>query len=257
MKKIFSLAIIFFLIVVTAGCLQNNEKTNSSAGIALNENVEKNSLTELRQTYKIPLAVFEELPSAPSDFNRIVSLYHKGTFRQDMFFSEKYYLQPEFYPSFTQNGLNYWLNPSTTHRGVYGYGYFPIKRIIFIKPGEKAQVAFFLHSGYGVRTFQGMHLQPIFKKAGTEEFFDVRIKEPTFLLGPNFPKFNKSWAKAILLEVSAKEDAPKGSFAINIAVSSPPPEFNDRWKKELGNQYFNAAFASYGGSHFELTIVVE
>lgn len=256
MKKAFSLAITLFLIVAAAGCLQNNEKTNSGAGIALDGEAEKNSLTELRQTYKIPLAVFEELPPSPSDFNRIVSLYHEGTFRQDMFFSEKYYLQPEFYPSFMQNGLNYWLNPSTTHWGVYGYGYFPVKRMVFIQPGEKAKVAFFLHSGYGVRTFQGVQLQPIFEKAGTEEFFDVRIKEPVFLLGPNFPKFNKSWAKAVLLEVSAKEGAPKGSFAVNIVVSLPPPEFSSRWKKELGNQYFNAAFASYDGPSFELTIVV-
>ena len=54
-----------------------------------------NTLSEQRESYGISKAVFLELPLPPNDFNKMVSMYHKNEFRDEFFFSEKYFLQPE------------------------------------------------------------------------------------------------------------------------------------------------------------------
>lgn len=256
MKKIFFLAL-FFSAVILAGCLQEKEKVDSGTFPAQTEIFQQNGLLEQRKAYGIPLSVFEELPSAPSDFNEIVSLYHKRIFSYEGFFSEKYFLQPEFYPSFMESGLNYWLNPSTTHWGAYGYGSFPTNKTVFLSRSGKTRIVFFMHSGYGVQNFQGIQLQSKFNEPGAENFFDVNILEPVFLIGPNFPKFDKSWAKAVFIDISAKDTAPDGIFSAGISVSLSPQEFRDKWAKKLGGQYVDAASASLSRPPFEFIAIVK
>ncbi|MFH1664422.1 MAG: hypothetical protein ABH986_06520 [archaeon] len=214
---------------------------------------ETNLLLMQRESYGISSAVFSELPVPPSDFNKIVSLFHQGKFSDELFFSEKYFSQPEFYPSFLGNGLNYWQNPSTTHYGAYGYGSYPIKKTVVIKAGEKIKAKFFVHSGYGVRSFQGIQLNAVTEY---KNFFLVSIKDPVFLLEPNFPKFRKEWAKEVELNIEAKEKTPEGMYEVKVFVSSPPEEFSYKWSKEH-EKYFDAAEFSTGKELYELKIIVE
>ncbi len=255
-EKIFLVAgvILIIVILLIAFYFFAGEKQPFSKKVEQKQE-ETNLLSEQRDSYGISPAVFSELPEPPSDFNKIVSLYHQGKFRDEFFFSEKYFLQPEFYPSFLKNGLSYWVNPLTTHYGAYGYGSFPLKKTIVLKKGETAETKFFFHSGYGVRSFQGVQLKTVFD-AG-EEFFDVTIKEPVFLLEPNFPKFNKGWAKAVELNVNVKEKALKGNYKLKVFVSYPPEESSEKWRKEVNGKYFNAATFSTNKSLFELQIIVE
>ncbi|MEM0360732.1 MAG: hypothetical protein QXK06_05345 [Candidatus Diapherotrites archaeon] len=235
----------------------NNLLPGFSSSIIPESSQNSEGLMEERKAYGIPLAVFEELPVPPPDFNRIVSLMHKNLYTNYDFFSKDYYLQPEFYPSFKQNGLEYWLKPSTTHWAAYGYGYFPIKETVFVQQEGKKKTVFFLHSGYGVRSFQGMMLKPEFLDENAKQFLEVNISEPVFLLGPSFPKFDKAWARAVFVEVFAKKNAPKKNFSVKIIIVDPPIEYAEKWKQELGSQYVDVGFASKSAQSFELEIIVE
>ena len=245
--------IILILILLLFFLIQGEEKPPFDKN-QIDKTKETNLLLKQREGYGISSAVFSELPVPPKDFNKIVSLYHQGKFNDEMFFSEKYFSQPEFYPSFLANGLTYWQQPVTTHYGAYGYGSFPIKKTIVLKKGEEFKGKFFVHSGYGVRTFQGIQLNSVFDKG--EEFFDVIIKEPVFLLEPNFPKLKKGWAKDVLFDVQVKENAPEGFYSLKIFVSSPPEELSEKWSKEH-EKYFDAATFSTDKPLFELQIIVE
>ena len=249
-----AIALVFFLFNSQTGLFLLEKNTEDFSD---NDFGETNFLLEQRASYNLSPAIFSDLPEPPKDFSKIVSLYHNREFRDDMFFSEKYFLQPEFYPGFSKNGLNYWLNPPTTHYGAYGYGSFPNQKTIFLKTGERTKARFFFHSGYGVRTYQGIKLEPIFYNAENMDFFDVYIKEPVFLLGPNFPKFEKNWAKDVSLEVFVKSGAPKGTYNFRIIIGIPPGEFRDKWVQEISGKYFDAGFVSIDKPVFELIIIVE
>jgi len=254
-KKLFlilGIALIILIIVLLLFFLIQEEQGKQEK--VIEETPKENFLLEQRKSYGINSTVFSELPEPPSDFNKIVSLYHQGKFRDAMFFSEKYFSQPEFYPSFLQNSFSYWQNPVTTHYGVYGYGSFPVKKTVIVKQGEKLETKFFVHSGYGIRTFQGIQLNSVFDKG--KEFFEVTIKEPVFLLEPNFPKFEKNWAKDVLFDVQLKENVPEGFYNLKIFVSSPPKEFSDKWNKEY-EKYFDAGEFSTDTALYELQIIVE
>ena len=197
--------LVYFLVFQGLGKNFNGEIAPGEAG------QKKNILLEQRKAYGFSQTVFSELPAPPTDFNKIVGLYQEGKFTDDFFFSEKYFFQPEFYPSFVKNGLGYWLNPSATHWAAYGYGSFPIKKTITVKQGEKGRARFFIHSGYGVRSYQGVGLKTVFSDEKAKDYFDVKIDEP-FLLGPNYPKFERNWAKDVLVEISQKGNTPKGTY---------------------------------------------
>jgi len=244
-------AIIFF--VFFAGT-----ETANDSGAAPGAAQKTNFLLEQRASYGLSPAIFSGLPAPPNDFNTIVPLYREGKFRDEFFFSEKYFLQPEFYPSFTRNGLAYWLNPDTTHYGAYGYGSYPLKKTVFIKAGESASARFFMHSGYGVRSFQGVLLEASVGGSGGEgrNFFDVEIKGPAFLLGPSFPKFERNWAKGIILEVSSATGTPASTYTIKVTASAPPLELSNKWRSESPGKYFDAGFVSPERPVFEMEIIV-
>lgn len=247
------LALLAYFFVFYSGGKNVFNGKDEYAGAGQKENI----LLGQRKAYGISQTVFSELPAPPTDFNRIVGLYLEGRFTDDFFFSEKYFLQPEFYPSFVRNGLGYWLNPSTTHWAAYGYGSFPIRKTITIKQGEKARARFFIHSGYGVRSYQGIGLKAVFSDEKAGDFFEVKIGEPAFLLGPNYPKFERNWAKDVLIEILPKGNTPKGTYALSVFVSSPPAELGEKWEKEIKGIYFDAGFASVGDAIFELAVAVE
>ncbi|MFH1391147.1 MAG: hypothetical protein ABIH20_02430 [Candidatus Diapherotrites archaeon] len=257
-KKIIYASIGIIVLVLAAFLLLSGNNVQNDSLILNEQDSEKQVLlSEQRISYKLSPAIFSELPLPPNDFNKIVSLYHSGGFRDELFFSEKYFLQPEFYPSFMKNGLNYWLNPPTTHYAAYGYGSYPIKKTVFVNREENVKTRFFFHSGYGVRSYQGFKLDAFFEDEEAKEFFDVSIKEPIFLIGPNFPKFEKNWAKDVELNVFVKPEAPQGTYNLKIINDFPPEEFKEKWAQEINGKYFDAGFVSIDRPVFELILVVE
>ncbi|HZX19988.1 MAG TPA: hypothetical protein VFF13_03165 [archaeon] len=244
---------LFFFFFIQA---ENNFSGENFLDNNSNEN-SQNQLVLQRSSYGVSSGVFSELPSPPNDFNVIVSLFHNGGFRDEFFFSEKYFLQPEFYPSFLETGLPQWTNPSTTHYAAYGYGSYPLRKTIYLKSGETAKTKFFFHSGYGVRSYQGVKLVIEPENNGAKSFFAAKVSPNVFLLEPNFPKFEKNWAKGIEIIVDSQTETPSGSYKFFVKVVNPEKELSDKWKNEVIGKYFDAGFVSANKPVFELEIIVD
>ena len=165
-------------------------------------------------------------------------------------------MQPEFYPSFSQNALNYWLNPSTTHYAAYGYGSYPVRKTVFLDDNQYARARFFVHSGYGVRSYQGMKLTAT-PSNGAEQYFDLEISETEFLLAPNYPKFEKNWANDVVLEVRPKGEAPAGIYTFSVTASTPSREKSEQWRTMHGEKYFESGFVSTSRPLYKLMVIVE
>ncbi|MDD5148555.1 MAG: hypothetical protein PHH08_03770 [Candidatus ainarchaeum sp.] len=195
-----------------------------------------------RQSYNLAQAVFESLPSPPKCFASIMQLRNRGEFSDDFFFTKEFFLQPEFYPVFLQNGMEYWTSPTATHWGAIGFGCFPYEKTIKIKPGSAAKTRLFLHAGFGVRTFQGMRIVPEFENSEDAEFVKItldRESEEGFLLGPAFPKFDSGWAKAIDAEIGVLKNPAKKTIKIFLKTKSPEEKQALEWQKKYAN-YYNA-----------------
>lgn len=180
-------------------------------------------LSDQRKTYGIPLGVFEDLTKAPNDFSILVEKMHKGNYSNYVFFPQEYFLQPEFYPSFNEATRAYWVNPSLTHYGAAGYGFYPAYQEISIPQGKSMTAAFFVHAGFGVQNYQGLKIMPKNNYPG----ISVSIIEPQLLLGYSYPKFSNDWAKKVLLVISVGDTVETGDYEINFFVESfVPPDSN-------------------------------
>ncbi|MCR4368567.1 MAG: hypothetical protein NUV67_01530 [archaeon] len=243
--KYFFVLITLILALVFSGCVSQEQ--------AGNETVQNEAVKTIqRPLYGLPQGVFLNLPEFPQDFNKIVFLYQSNEFSDELFFSEKYYLQPEFYPSFAPSGLSKWLYPDAGYWAAYGYGSYPLKKTIQLKRGEKKSVAFFMHSGYGVQSWQGVSITA--QQTLGAESVATEIAEPDFLLGPNFPKFSSSWAKKVVVKVSADENA-SGEHSFMFTVARPPSALKEEWSN-VRSPYFDAATVQSGKPLYELIVQI-
>jgi len=220
----------------------------------LHSAAEEKGTAEIIRDYGIPNGVFEELPAVPADFNKIVSLMHKNIFKNYDFFSKDYWLQPEFYPSFRQNGLEYWQKADATRYGVAGIGFFPATQAITMKRGSEKTTAFFVHAAFGARTFQGIKLKAV--ATGNADGLSVELLDAEFLLGPSFPKFSSSWANRVRAKITASSEAKSGSYDLTFETVAPSAENSEKWRAESQGNYFETAKA--GAEMFEtITVKVE
>ncbi len=179
-----------------------------------------------RSAYGVSSAVFSELPSPPRCFNSVVRRFHENVFTDDSFFSREYFLQPEFFPNFLDNGLGFWTNPDASRYGVVGFGAFPAEQTISLRRGEEKVVRVFVHAGFGVRSFQGMRIVSRFTNLSK----GIRVtlddaSESGFLLGPTFPVFDASWVHPLELRLRVERDAP--FHVASVVLQSAPPSFSD------------------------------
>lgn len=199
--------------------------------------------------------IFELLPPAPKDFSEVSYLLASGRSFAIGGLSEDYYLQPEFYPGWKDNGLKYWTEPNPVYWTTSGYGTYPGDQFDTLsKSGRKNFVAVvFFYSGYGVQTYQGTTIIPA---AESLEYFDITIEPDTFLLTPTFPKFSSDWARKIVVRGTMKENTPPGDYTIGFLVVAPPKEKEDEWGFKYRNIYFNAA-SSIAPSRFPFQFFVK
>ncbi len=208
-------------------------------------------LREQRQKYGIPLTAFALLPLAEKDFTEKAAAA-KSIGADYTFFSGEYFIQPEFYPSFPQNAVAYWQNPGRGYYGAIGYGFFPAEQKISLSRGETRTARFFVHSGYGIETWQGARVIAVAPENGNK--IGLEIMAGDFLLEPNYPKFLPGWAKAIDARITAKENAETGNYYFKLVVAAPSEEKGSEWGRQYSGKYFNASAA---GQLFAHTIEVE
>lgn len=224
------------------GITENPDETKIPFSLEKNGNEILGCTNIDRSTYGIIDAVFEKLPSAPACLQSIIDVYEAKKFSDETFFTPEFFLQPEFYPSFENTGLMFWKDPSSSHWGVVGYGAYPSKKNITLKRGETVTVYYYLHSGFGVRTYQGIRLKPVVESEPPGGYLTVALDYNTgngLLLGPTFPKFQPNWAHRVDVKVRIPETSSTGK-AIIVFNSDNPEEFIEQSWDLGGRKYFRA-----------------
>ncbi len=243
-QKIWILVVLLFASGCTAPASTMNETSKMGEPFSLEKNgSEIIGCTNIdRSTYGIVDAVFEKLPPLPACLQSITDVYETKKFSDEIFFTPEFFLQPEFYPSFENTGLMFWNDPSSSHWGVVGYGAYPSKKNITMKRGETATVYYYLHSGFGVRTYQGIRLNPLTESEPPGGQLKVKLDYNAangLLLGPTFPKFQPSWAHRVDVKVRIPETSSTGKAIIAINSDNPEEFIEQSWDLG-GRKYFRA-----------------
>ncbi len=212
-----------------------------------------------RQYNKIPSAAFELLPFHPKCAQTFFDAFHAGNFNDVFFFTPDYYLQPEFFPDFALNGASYWINPNASHYGIIGFGVFPPKKEIILHSMQPQIGRIFMHSGYGVRTLQGVRVKVVFDNPEDARLISIELDENSsqgFLLGPNFPKFERNWVKPITITVTPSSITAKKTIKVRLVSASPQNEI-EKLAETFSYSYF--PITAYAGERTitELEIRIE
>ncbi len=199
--------------------------------------------------------VFELLPEYPKDLKDVYELVYFSRISVPERFStalpdESYYKQPEFYPTFEQQGVPYYtpLKPgySTGYLGVLGYGSYPGDTVIQVEQGGGlVDAVTYWHASWGIVKYQGTALQAIFPETGdagnihvqqnpgtVKNYFDVKIDPEVFLLEPTFPVFRPEWAKKVKATISVNPNTPVGRYLIGIVPGDVPTDTDDLWVRQ-------------------------
>ena len=150
-----------------------------------------------------------------------------------------------------QNGLASWEKPDTTHYGVAGAGFYPAIESVSIKKGSAIMEKFFVHAGFGVRTYQGLQIIP--QQADDNKGVSVTLTGSEFLLGPTFPKFAKNWAASVGTAIAASPNAQPGEHVFKFTVGYPSAQKSAEWRAAVPGNYYETAMS---GAGIEQTISV-
>lgn len=172
--------------------------------------------------------VFKDLPAFPANFTVIKRDVYAGQITDLNHISEHVYKQPELYPTWESNGLQWFQNHDYSRWGVHGYGFFPGElsySVTNMTAGDTIDIYSFLHTSWGIETWQGLKLNPVYNS----DYFNVAITPSDVLLEPTFPKFYTNWSQKITMKITAKELIPAGTYDFSITFSSPSNELSSLW----------------------------
>ncbi len=193
-----------------------------------------------RLSYRLPLSVFEDLPSLPACIISSSRSIASGALTDFSFFDSSYYVQPEFYPSFLSEGIQQWTTPVSTHYGAVGFGSFPNEVKVSLSPGQTKHVRIFFHSGFGVRSFQGGRIVLDSVSNNSSSLFLVSLDENSsngFLLGPTFPKFDSSWSRPVDVSLTLLQSLSEETV-LTFSTASPPASLSQSWSSSH-SRYFS------------------
>ena len=95
---------------------------------------------------------FDSLPEIPEDFGSKNYLISTGKLTDFTEITREYYLQPEFYPLFVDNGLPFYKEYDARYIGTFGWGVYPSEQWINAGPGAEGELTFFFKTGWGIET---------------------------------------------------------------------------------------------------------
>lgn len=245
---------------------QNKTQNSVNAGMAGQEQV--NELLEFRKAYgngffltgierqtveKEMSFAFIELPAPPSDFFEVRNELMVGNFSDAESLEREYFEQPEFVPKFFENGLPYWKREKFDRKGMQGFGILAGEKQVRLKKGEEKQVFVFLHSAWGVETFQGISLAV----EGMPEGVKVEIEPVEFLLSPTFPIIKQGWNHKVKIKIRVLESASAGNFVLSFTGKSPSSEKNKEWKEFYGSKYVSGSISGIANQLLSIQVSVE
>ena len=210
-----------------------------------------------REEYGVFPEIFEDLPPIPDDFGTMLHLFESGLWKNLNYFTEEYYMQPEFYrarKSFQDVCIRHWTEPSPSMHVLHGWGAYPADMWVDTYRGAEFEVMTFWHVPCGVEQYQGFRMVyyfPPHSQDETEEtfnvqapgdvstYFKVEIQNPEFILGPTYPKFSVDppFAKPVRVKVEVMESAQPGTYVIAIDTTAPSQETNDKWFLKYKSAY--------------------
>lgn len=200
-----------------------------------------------RDGYKIYLSnyydTFGSLPPIPEDFGLITYQVYTGRLT-DLNLGKNYYLQPEFFPLFINNGLKFYETYDPRYVGTYGWGIYPSEQWIDVGKGTTGKITFLFKTGWGIETWQGMNLKAI----SNCDWLKTEISNPVFLSPPTYPVFctiencGEDWARLISIEVQVSEQAKIGdTCTIELSSVLPPSDKIKEWIAKYDIMYVNAS----------------
>lgn len=204
-----------------------------------------------RDAYHVSLAgyydTFGSLPKAPEDFGLVTYEVYTGR-KTDLNISSNYYLQPEFYPLFIENGLKKFYEVyDARYVGTFGWGVYPSEQWMDVVKGTKGQIRFLFKTGWGIETWQGMNL----KASSNCDWLKTEIKNSTFLTPPTYPVFctvsncGENWARLISIDFEVSDNAKIGDTCIiDLSTVLPPSDKIKEWSDKYDILYVNASSSS-------------
>lgn len=204
----------------------------------------------------------KNLPKMPDDlwYYRHKLLLNKATSIDLINLTEDYYLQPEFIANtFTESGINRWKTIDVTRWTIYGYGTFPADQFTYTYPGEEFYVIAFFFSSFGVETYQGLKIIPVYPSSVIERekgegiivnqtlsnrYIKIEIEPKEVLLEPTYPVFQKGWIKKVIIKVKVDENTPKGIYGIGFDVGGLDRRKDEEYSSRIGHKYI-----PFGGFH--------
>lgn len=214
-----------------ANLLPNPDRNSYGIGIFIDAN---------RNPVRKPVKeAFVNLPAMPADFGEMIHLMRTGNFNQiALGLGAAYFKQPEFLPRFEEIGLPYWTRHDLRRWGREGFGVYPAEQQYSLKAGQEISIAAFVHSAYGIETFQGMQLYPFFPQdENAALFFSISIEPLNILLGPTYPIVDANWMHRVVIKIKARNEAPKGSYLIGFNPTLPDAALSNEWSERYGYKF--------------------
>ncbi len=287
---------IFSLLILSSvflfGCLNSGGTSNSPNSTSANNtadsrfarlgerlSIAERNFSSVRPEYFGPYTsrVFSKLPPMPRDFYEIDLLVTKGLWSNTSYLTRDYWIQPEFYPQFEEQGIDLMLNPPTGRFGAFGYGTYPSELVVLTYPGAKINTAFFVHTSWLVETYQGMGFDFVYPPNGflrssdfpndtnrtvTQDPQVVRryirgtISPSNVLLAPAYPVFDENWAQKIDVNLDIAPDTPPGRYLAGVDIVAPPQEKADEWFNQYRTRYTSSGGTGIGTPWFSMFIEV-
>lgn len=213
------------LVCFFSGCVDDNDAVNNSV---------EPSISVLDQS-------MVKIPDKPHNYALIKRNFYDGQIDNFNNLDVSVWKQPDFYPTWEQSGVSKYIDHDYTRWGVHGYGFFPSEQtwsVTNMQEGNVMKFNTFLHTSWGVETWQGMKLIPI----NNNSLFDVTITPDEFYLEPTFPIFSSEWTKIIEFEVTAKDTIPVGSYEISCLVVPPNESRTEEWSWEVLDKFTNETY---------------
>lgn len=190
----------------------------------------------------IPEIIFDKLPSYPKDFSLAMG---------DV--EEIFYKQPDFYPTWKDQGIEFYLREPSPYVGIIGYGCYPGETSRRTQVSQNLSLIFFIHTSWCVVKYQGMSLDLDYEK----EYFDVKVEPKEILLEPTCPVFFSNWTQKVRVNIYVNENTGPGKYFINITAIDPPKDILEKWSRELKENYTQIGMIYIGRPLCQISLEIQ
>jgi len=257
------------IVILLVGCTSNTIQpyTNTSNKVTMinTTNSTYNSKNVFggvnRERYNITQEVFQELPQAPSDLLSMREAMKTQRLLDLCDITSDYYLQPELYPNFDVDplgkskfgsGVNWFQKNDSTRWGVIGYGVYPSDIYIQTSKEETFSSCMFLHTSWGIETYQGTGISYTFPEISkdenglvvntqnstiTSQYIQVLVEPKDYLLTPTYPVFSKDWATKVKFNINIAKNTPSGVYVVALTLGKPSYNKGQEWVKQYLGSY--------------------